>query len=109
MLPILACLLAVNASVKNMTTDGKINTYQIAATVKNNGTSQYSNTKQFVDVYLRDEKLDAKGIPPLPKNGVFTYIYTWRRSVDAGPSTTPLTFSIDPSCPSNQEAYTLTF
>ena len=108
MLPLLACLLAVTAAFQNMTTDGKMNYYHVAATVKNNGSSQPSNTKQFVDVYLHKEKLDAKGIPPLAQDGVFTYVYTWKRSADAGSATTPLTFAIDPSCSQNQEAFTLT-
>lgn len=100
---------AITASVQNVTTDGKLNYYHIAAKVTNTGGAQASNTRQFVNVFLRNEKLDAKGVPPLAADGSFTYVYTWKRSVDAGPGTTPLTFTLDPGCGSNEVAYTLRF
>jgi hypothetical protein len=89
---------SVTASVHDVTTDGKMNYYHIAATVDNGGYSQASSALQFVDMYQRDEKLDAKGVPPLSADGKHTVFFTWKRSVEAGPGSTILTFKLDPAC-----------
>ena len=99
-----------SASVHSMTTDGKLNFYQIAATVKNaGGAAQSSRTLQFVDLYQFDEKLDAKGVPPLGVGSSYTVLYTIKRSAQAGKGTTFLTFKIDPACNSNQGTYAFVF
>lgn len=100
---------AVTAAVANVTTDGKMNFYHIAATVSNLGGGQGSSTLQFVDMYQRDEKLDAKGIPPLSPDQKHTVYFTWKRSVDAGPGTTFLTFKLDPACNTTAGLYNLSF
>ena len=100
---------AVTASVHDITTDGKMNYYHIATTVSNSGIGQGASTLQFVDLYQRDEKLDAKGIPPLNSSESHTVYFTWKRSVEAGPGSTWLTFKLDPACTANQNGYTLRF
>jgi hypothetical protein len=98
------------ASVHNVTTDGKLNFYQIAATVKNAGTSsQNPRTLQFVDIYQFNEKLDAKGVPPLARGGTYTVLYTMKRSVEAGKGTSYLTFKLEPACDSSQGTYAFVF
>ena len=100
---------AVTAAVQNVSTDGKMNFYRIAATVANLGSNQGSSTLQFVDMYQRDEKLDAKGVPPLSPDQKHTVYFTWKRSVDAGPGSTILTFKLDPSCNADETGYKLRF
>ena len=98
----------LKASVHDVHTDGKMNFYNIAATVANVGSPQPSNTLQFIDLYQRDEKLDAKGVQPLSPGQQRTVYFTWKRSVDAGPGSTVLTFKLDPACDTNHD-YALTF
>jgi hypothetical protein len=100
---------ALVANVHDVSTDGKMNYYHIAATVANVGAPQASNAMQFVDMYQHDEKLDAKGVQPLNPGRQQTVYFTWKRSVDAGPGTTVLTFKLDPACDTNHDLYNLTF
>ena len=100
---------ALVASVHDVSTDGKMNFYHIAAAFANVGSPQPSNTMQFVDMYQSGEKHDAKGLQPLRPGQQRTVYFTWKRSVDAGPGSTILTFKLDPACDTNHATYALTF
>ncbi len=84
-----------SVAVKNVTTDGKTNQYNIAGTVTNLGSqAQPSNTLQFVDIYVNEMKRDERGIPPLAPGQSYNFGYTWVRAVDAGTGTTTVHFRI---------------
>ncbi|MGA7570884.1 MAG: hypothetical protein WCA52_04540 [Candidatus Aquilonibacter sp.] len=84
-----------NVGVKNMTSDGKLNHYQINGVVTNNGANQSSSTLQAVDVYKGPVKLDSKSIPPLRSGQSFTFTYVADRSSDGGTGTSHLRFVLD--------------
>jgi hypothetical protein len=84
-----------NVGVKNMTSDGKLNHYQINGVVTNNGASQSSSTLQAADVYRGPVKLDSKSVPPLKAGQSFTFTYISDRSSDAGTGTSHLRFVLD--------------
>jgi hypothetical protein len=84
-----------NVGVKNMTSDGKLNHYQINGVVTNNGANQSSSTLQAADVYRGPVKLDSKSIPPLKAGQSFTFTYISDRSSDAGTGTSHLRFVLD--------------
>ena len=53
-----------SVSVKNVTTSGSLNRYEIAGTVTNIGSlSQGADALQSVDIYQENQKLDSKSIP----------------------------------------------
>lgn len=81
--------------VKNVTSDGLTNQYHIVGTVTNlGGKAQASSTLQFVDIYVNQQKLDDRGIPPLRPGQSYQFGYTWTRSVHAGTGTTTAHFRI---------------
>lgn len=81
--------------VKNVTSNGRVNTYHIVGTVTNLGSvGQPSNTLQFVDIYVDRMKRDDRGIPPLAPGQSYTFGYDWTRATDAGPGTTTAHFRI---------------
>jgi hypothetical protein len=91
-----------HVSVINHTTSNQVNRYHLVGTVTNEGTSgQPSNTLQFVDIWYGGDKLDSRGIPPLPLGGSYNFSYDFQRSSDAGSGTTQLTFRIDMRSGSN--------
>jgi subtilase family serine protease len=78
-----------------MTSDGKLNHYQINGVVTNNGASQSSSTLQAADVFRGPVKLDSKSVPPLKAGQSFTFTYISDRSSDAGTGTSHLRFVLD--------------
>ncbi len=84
-----------SVGVKNMTSDGKLNYYQINGVVTNNGANQPSSTLQAVDIYKGPVKKDSKSIPPLKAGQSFTFTYVSDRSSDAGKGTSHLRFMLD--------------
>ena len=77
-------------------TNGKLNTYHIVGTVTNEGSSgQPSSALQFVDIWYYGDKLDSRGIPPLPVGGSYNFSYNWPRSVEAAAGSSTLNFRID--------------
>ncbi|MBV8724407.1 MAG: hypothetical protein JO078_08305 [Candidatus Eremiobacteraeota bacterium] len=85
----------VSVAVSNVTTNGSLNTYNIAGTVRNLGSQgQPSNTLQFVDIYQYGNKLDSKGIPPLAAGQSYRFNYQWQRNVEARRGSTPLEFRV---------------
>ena len=88
-------------SVKQLSSTGGLNQYQLTGTVVNQGTSgQSNNTLQSVDIYLVRDKLDAKSIPPLAAGQSATFTYVYQRSSDSGAGTTTLNFKVDVTNPS---------
>jgi hypothetical protein len=86
----------VSVAVKNVSQNGAVNVYHLAGTVTNVGNrGQTSNVLQFVDVYLNDQKLDARGIPPLRRGQSYTFGYDFQRSHDAGDGASQLRFQLD--------------
>ncbi len=84
-----------SVAVKHVTTNGSINTYDIAGTVTNLGSQkQASNTLQFVDIYIDRQKRNERGIPPLAPGQSYSFAFNWSRSTDAGPGTTTVHFRI---------------
>ncbi len=93
-----------NVAVKNVTTSGGLNHYEIVGTVVNNGSAgQASNVLQSVDIFLAQQKLDTRSIPPLAAGKSFQFTYTYDRSSGAGQGTTKLTFALDPAPAGPQE------
>ncbi len=91
----------VSVGVKNVTRDGALNTYHITGTVTNVGSqAQANNVLQFVDIYMAEQKLDAKSIPPLAAGQSYTFTYDYQRSPDAGAGSTHLRFQIEVRQPS---------
>ncbi len=84
-----------NVGVRGMTSDGKLNHYQINGVVTNGGVNQPSNTLQAVDIYKGPTKLDSKSVPPLKAGKSFTFTYISDRSSDAGSGTSHLRFVLD--------------
>jgi hypothetical protein len=84
-----------NVGVKNTTSDGSLNHYQIDGVVTNTGADQPSNTLQAVDIYKGTVKVDSKSVPPLKAGQSFTFAYLADRSSDAGLGTTHLSFALD--------------
>jgi hypothetical protein len=82
--------------VKNVTSNGQLNTYHIVGTVTNLGSqAQPSNTLQFVDIYAETDKHDDRGVPPLAPGQSYSFGYDWQRSTDAGSGTTTVHFRIE--------------
>jgi subtilase family serine protease len=100
----------VSVAVADVTAGNGLNNYHIKGTVTNVGASgQANNVLQSVDIYMANEKLDAKSIPPLPAGQSATFEYVYQRSKDAGQGTTRLRFVLDvhnPSPAGNQNCST---
>lgn len=88
-------------AVGSVTTSGNLNNYHITGTVTNvGGATQAKDVLQSVDIYMADQKLDAKSIPPLAAGQSATFDYVYQRSKDAGQGTTRLRFVLDMHNPS---------
>lgn len=94
--------LAVSSvSVKNATTSGNMNRYEITATVTNVGaSSQGANALQSVDIYQGNDKLESKSVPPLQAGKSYTFSYVSTRATDAEKGTTQLRFQLNVTQPS---------
>jgi hypothetical protein len=85
-----------NVTVAGVTPSGGLNNYHITGTVTNvGGATQSKDVLQSVDIYMADQKLDAKSIPPLAAGQSATFNYVYQRSKDAGQGTTRLRFVLD--------------
>jgi hypothetical protein len=96
-----------SVSVKNVTTSGNMNRYEITGTVTNVGSSsQAANALQSVDIYQGNDKLDSKSVPPLQagKSAMFSYVST--RATEAGNGTTQLRFQLNVRQPSMADSQT---
>ena len=102
-----------NVGVKNMTSNGNLNHYQIDGVVTNNGANQPSSALQAVDVYKGPVKLDSRSIPPLKGGQSFTFSYVSDRSSDAGTNSSHLRFVLDAKngslCSASAAPATVTF
>jgi len=102
-----------NVGVKNMTSNGNLNHYQIDGVVTNNGANQPSSALQAVDVYKGPVKLDSRSIPPLKAGQSFTFTYISDRSSDAGTNSSHLRFVLDAKngslCSASAAPATVTF
>ncbi len=102
-----------NVGVKNMTSDGNLNHYQINGVVTNNGANQASSTLQAVDIFKGPVKLDSKSIPPLKAGQSFTVTYVSSRSSDAGKGSSHLRFALSAKngsmCNASASPATVTF
>jgi hypothetical protein len=79
------------AVVHALGSNGDLNTYDVAITVKNMGTAREpSSLLQSVQVYQDATKVDQMGAPPLPPGGAATVHYRLQRSSEARPGTTHL-------------------
>lgn len=86
----------VSATVGNVTSSGGLNTYHVNVTMQNQGTvGQPNDTLQFVDMYMANQKLDAKGVKPLRPGQSQTVTFAYQRSTSAGNGTTLLHFRLD--------------
>jgi hypothetical protein len=75
--------------------NGDLNTYDVAITVKNMGSvAEPSSLLQSVQIFQDATKVDQKGTPPLPAGGTATVHYRLQRSSEARPGTTHLRFSL---------------
>ena len=72
-----------------------LNLYRVSVTVTNTGDeAQAANVLQFLDVLQYGGRLDDRGVPPLAPGQSYAITYTWPRSADAGPRTSPLEFRL---------------
>ena len=85
----------ISSAVANqLGSNGNLNTYDVAITVKNTGGAEPASLLQSVQVFQNGDKVDQKGTPPLAAGGRATVHYRLTRSSDARPGTTHLRFSI---------------
>jgi hypothetical protein len=90
-----ADLAMTSVTVQNVTKTQYLNNYRLVGTVTNiGGATQPSNVLQFVDISQYGDRLDDRGVPPLAPGQSYTVAYVWKRSVDAGNLTTPLSFHL---------------
>jgi hypothetical protein len=86
---------AITGAVANeLGSNGDLNTYDVAITVKNTGASEPSSVLQSVQVFQDATKVDQMGTPPLAAGASATVHYRLQRSSDARPGSTHLRFSI---------------
>jgi len=115
--PALACsgpdAAITGVAVKMHATSGMVTKYTIVGTVSNLGTqAQAGNILQSVDIYLGDQKLDTRSIPPLSPGQSATFSYVWPRAIDAGNGSTVVNFKLDgqgPDCNPENDHYSITF
>ena len=97
----------ISVAVKNVTSDGQVNTYHLSGKVVNLGAQgQASNDLYFVDVYQDGQKVDSRGIQPLRPGQSYTFGYNYKRNVDAAQGSTKFRFVIDwrqPMPPGSQD------
>ena len=85
-----------HVGVQSKMTRGQATMYHLVGTVTNEGSAgQPPNALQFVDIWHDGDKLDSRGIPPLPLGGSHNFSYDFIRASDAGAGTTTLIFKID--------------
>ncbi len=90
-----ADLAMTSVTVQSVAKTQFLNNYRLVGTVTNvGGTTQPSNVLQFVDINQYGNRLDDRGVPPLAPGQSYTVAYVWKRAVDAGSFTTPLTFHL---------------
>lgn len=97
-----ADLAMTSLTVGSMAKDanGYLNDYRLVAKVTNVGDArQASNVLQFVDFNQYGARLDDRGVPPLRPGESYVVTYVWRRSVDAGNQTSPMSFHLRVSSP----------
>jgi hypothetical protein len=103
-----------HVGVQSKMTRGQATMFHLVGTVTNEGTSgQPPNVLQFVDIWHDGEKMDSRGIPPLPLAGSHSFSYDFVRASDAGAGTTTLIFKIDvtsgTNCNPGNGTYKVTF
>jgi hypothetical protein len=86
----------ISAHVKSVTTNGALNHYTVAITVRNIGDArQPVDLLQSVDVFQAGQRVGRPGLQPLRPEQSQTVTYSFDRSTDAGVGTTDLTFTLD--------------
>jgi hypothetical protein len=103
-----------HVAVSSHSTSGQVSRYHLVGTVTNLGSAgQPSNVLQFVDIWHDTDKMDSRGIPPIPIGGSYNFSYDWMRASDAGPGTTKLIFRMDmrsgTNCNPANGTYSVTF
>jgi hypothetical protein len=90
-----ADLAVTSVSVQRVTKTRYLNEYRVVGIVTNvGGEGQGSNVLQFVDINQYGHRLDDRGVAPLRPGQSYVVSYIWKRSVDAGNWTTPLSFHL---------------
>lgn len=85
----------ISTAVANqLGSNGNLNTYDVAITVKNTGGAEPASLLQSVQVFQNGDKVDQKGTPPLAAGASKTVHYRLQRSSDARAGTTHLRFSV---------------
>jgi hypothetical protein len=82
------------AVASQLGSNGDLTTYDVAITVKNDGSAEPSSLLQSVQVFQDATKVDQKGTPPLRAGGTATVHYRLQRSSEAHPGSTHLRFSL---------------
>lgn len=97
----------ISAGVQGVSHQRGTNIYHVKVGVANLGRMrQASNVLQFIDVYLDDNKIDARGVPPLAPGQRFGTVFDYKRSSDAGDGSSTLRFQLrfrQPSPPGAQD------
>jgi len=85
----------VHAVAAQAGTNGDLTTYNVAITVKNDGSQgEPSSLLQSVQVYQDQTKVDQKGTQPLAAGGSTTVHYVFSRSAEAEQGSTHLHFRL---------------
>lgn len=83
------------ATASQVGSNGDLNTYDVAITVKNTGNAgEPSSLLQSVQVYQDATKVDQKGTQPLAPGQSETVHYRFQRSSEARPGSTHLRFQL---------------
>ena len=86
----------ISANVQSVSTNGGLNHYTIAITVRNQGNvRQPSNLLQSIDVLQDGQRVGKIGLQPLRPKQSQKVAYGFDRSAEAGSGTTNLTFTLD--------------
>ncbi len=93
-----------SAKLKSIVPNGPVSLVNVAITVKNVGRlRQPGNTLQSVFIYQSEIKTSSKGIPPLAPGQTYSFIYSFQRSSEAPPHTTPLQLKLVVASPAGIE------
>jgi hypothetical protein len=85
----------VAAVASPLGSNGNLNTYDVAITVKNLGSgAEPASLLQSVQIYQDATKVDQHGTPPLAAGASATVHYRLQRSSEARPGTTHLRFQL---------------
>ena len=88
-------LAVTSVAIQGVEKSQYLNNYRVVGTVTNVGSqTQGGDVLQFLDVNQYGHRLDDRGIPPLAPGQSYTVSYIWKRSVDAGQGTTPLSLHL---------------